>query len=686
MSTGRLARKRCTVRLTARNGRRQLLAAGTLILMTGIEQTAAQSLETSALNWPYLGSILGLLLLLALLVAYYLLAGKSWLMGDAGMTGKTLSPFDSAVVRDAREGIIVYGLDLRYLAWNPQMEVLTGRLATEVLGRHPLEVFPYLNVFGVVARLEAALGGNVPAPAETLFEFRGRSGWVSETISPIRDAAGAVVALMVSFHDISQLKHMEQALRESASRLEYLISSAPGSLYTAMATDKLSASFVSTNVYAQFGYAPREITDNPDFWVQHLHPDDAAAVIDELARLFERDQHLQEYRFLHRDGSYRWVRDRRQLRRLADGTPHEIVGFRTDITHSKRVENTLLFLADTDATASEGFFRPLARYLASALDAEYVSVSRLLGDGHSSETLAVFVDGHFAANTVQQLEDTPCADVVGQQIRIIKSGVRTLFPQVAALTELRAESYMGTPLWSHAGQSIGLIMAVGRRPLIDSVTPETILRSVAVRAAGELERMIAQRALRNSEVKFARAFNDAPLMMTLSDWRNGTLLEVNNRHLELTGYRREELIGQPLHTLGCVSDDDRARMVEKLRAEGGFRDQELIILGKDRKPTQSLVSCVILDLEDRRCLLALALDISARKQAEFDLRASVEELRQRNDELDRFNRAMVNRELRVIELKQLVNQLHARLQEPPRFTIPDDLGNQTASATDEDHR
>jgi len=45
---------------------------------------------------------------------------------------------------------------------------------------------------------------------------------------------------------------------------------------------------------------------------------------------------------------------------------------------------------------------------------------------------------------------------------------------------------------------------------------------------------------------------------------------------------------------------------------------------------------------------------------------NAEELRVRNEELDRFNRAMVGRELRMIELKEEINELCRRLGESPR--------------------
>ena len=64
-------------------------------------------------------------------------------------------------------------------------------------------------------------------------------------------------------------------------------------------------------------------------------------------------------------------------------------------------------------------------------------------------------------------------------------------------------------------------------------------------------------------------------------------------------------------------------------------------------------------------MCGVASDITEHKQAAEALRQKVAELRASNDELEGFNRAMVGRELRMIELKQEINELCGRLGEPP---------------------
>jgi PAS domain S-box-containing protein len=64
----------------------------------------------------------------------------------------------------------------------------------------------------------------------------------------------------------------------------------------------------------------------------------------------------------------------------------------------------------------------------------------------------------------------------------------------------------------------------------------------------------------------------------------------------------------------------------------------------------------------------ISVDITGRKQTEDEIRKRSAELRAANEELTRFNRVMVDRELRMIELKEQVNELSRQLGQPPRYS------------------
>jgi PAS domain S-box-containing protein len=53
--------------------------------------------------------------------------------------------FNKQIIASLGEGLAVHDTDLRYVIWNPFMEKMSGRQAAEVIGEHPLELFPFLK-------------------------------------------------------------------------------------------------------------------------------------------------------------------------------------------------------------------------------------------------------------------------------------------------------------------------------------------------------------------------------------------------------------------------------------------------------------------------------------------------------------------------------------------------------------
>ncbi len=124
-------------------------------------------------------------------------------------------------------------------------------------------------------------------------------------------------------------------------RLQFLLSASPAMIYTARAYADYGTTFMSENVTAQLGYEPKQFVDTPEFWADHIHPHDIQYVLAEMAELFRKGEHVFEYRFLHKDGSYRWMRDEARLVRDAEDSPLEIAGCWVDITERKQMEEAL---------------------------------------------------------------------------------------------------------------------------------------------------------------------------------------------------------------------------------------------------------------------------------------------------------------------------------------------------------
>ena len=116
---------------------------------------------------------------------------------------------------------------------------------------------------------------------------------------------------------------------------ESLIATSPTVIYIAKASGDFDATFISPNIRAQLGYAPHEFIRDSQFWANHIHPDDAPRVLAGMEALLELGQQTLEYRFLAKDGTYRWMHDELRVVRDADGKPIEIIGYWIDLTEQK---------------------------------------------------------------------------------------------------------------------------------------------------------------------------------------------------------------------------------------------------------------------------------------------------------------------------------------------------------------
>jgi PAS domain S-box-containing protein len=99
--------------------------------------------------------------------------------------------------------------------------------------------------------------------------------------------------------------------------------------------------FVSRRAESLLGYPIETWTTQPAFWLDHLHPDDRARVVDySAAEAAAGRDHVQEYRMLASDGRVVWVRDSARL--VRDGAqPPRLRCLQVDVTERKRTEALL---------------------------------------------------------------------------------------------------------------------------------------------------------------------------------------------------------------------------------------------------------------------------------------------------------------------------------------------------------
>ena len=156
------------------------------------------------------------------------------------------------------------------------------------------------------------------------------------------EGAAAVIDLAIRNatceRDIRASQQLREAQAAAQERLARLLSASPAVIYSFKATADFAPTFISDNITSVFGYTPAEYLTDPSFWRDRVHPGDLVRVEEAISAFFHNGIHAVEYRFRHKDGSYRWVHDLQHLIRGLDGKPFEIVGSWSDITARKAAE------------------------------------------------------------------------------------------------------------------------------------------------------------------------------------------------------------------------------------------------------------------------------------------------------------------------------------------------------------
>ncbi len=136
------------------------------------------------------------------------------------------------------------------------------------------------------------------------------------------------------------------------------------------------------------------------------------------------------------------------------------------------------------------------------------------------------------------------------------------------------------------------------------------------------ERLAAtQEALRVSEERYRTAFQMSLDGMNLTRLSDGTFVETNQAFLDLTGLKREEVIGRTAMELNIWADpEDRRRMVEMVMEQGACRNFEARFRKKNGETIWGLMSASLIELERTPCILSITRDISDAKVAEDEIR------------------------------------------------------------------
>lgn len=360
-------------------------------------------------------------------------------------------------------------------------------------------------------------------------------------------------ALLQVEQELAERKQVENALRHSEQRLEsaQLMARVAHWSWNPL-TDMYS---FSPSMQELFSLPAAKLHGNMHkFITEFIHNDERSSL----------QQALHENATLHKNfkleirleiGNQKfWVQ--LQGDNVRDSDMPLVQGTIQDITERKGLDLALAAAA-ADAASAPDFFIIILKALAEAISAEHVLISLISPEKPDEATTHTYLKyGVLQNNFTYPLTNTPCADVVDENLCFVTSGARGRYPKDEIFQLHQIESYMGVGIRNTEGKTVGILMAMAEQPLPASPQISSLLLILADRIGGELRRAQDQEKIYSlaffdplTRLPNRRMLQDRLKLLTAQSARigqHGALLFIDIDHFKLLNDTRGHHIGDQL--------------------------------------------------------------------------------------------------------------------------------------------
>lgn len=181
----------------------------------------------------------------------------------------------------------------------------------------------------------------------------------------LQSAKGSFFVLVTSLllyqlirSDARMREALTARLQREAERFADIMAVNPAVIYSLTADPQKAGMFVvdyvSPKVEQITGYSPTQWLAAPGLWLERIHPEDREKALQAQQQLLKTGVLQYEYRFLHANGSCRWIYDQLVFSRNSPASGPNVVGAWLDVTDRKLAQEQLLMTAQVFESSQDG--------------------------------------------------------------------------------------------------------------------------------------------------------------------------------------------------------------------------------------------------------------------------------------------------------------------------------------------
>ncbi len=211
-----------------------------------------------------------------------------------------------------------------------------------------------------------------------------------------------------------------------------------------------------------------------------------------------------------------------------------------DITEQQRMEDVLIALAAATEGAKGNIFGLIAEKLANLFELSNVILASVeSGKKYQVRVLACWSNGRLAETCNYKIDDIKLSETGLSNCQCDDKALCQFIPQEYLPTDNQISHCKVLPLQSSNGDLIGLLMLMNDKPINISANGKKLMDVLVNRATVELERTQSEKKLKLA----ARIFSETHESIVITD-QDGVILDVNPAYCKMTGFSRQEVIGQ----------------------------------------------------------------------------------------------------------------------------------------------